>query len=275
MGRYKSAEEVLNNFRSLILHLHQIVNGGEINNDALERDIELAIGPGQISATMLGRYLNTTGKGEYLKREVRPTTYLSLARYLRIKEGVKWGRSDQDALTAVYDWVAYGPGGAPAGAPADRHKNRPTAEQILAATSKTIEGLKRELPGLTNSELLQIAETCLSTVIDRGDDAPAPVPEPVPVPICEDSKPLPLLILIELGRTRPTTESERGEVVNLLASKTRIDPPRCREIICGDTPTADEIKLLAPIVKRSVQSLTEFVAATASLASNHENVPRR
>jgi hypothetical protein len=267
MGRYESPPEILENFRNLIRHLHEVVLGtpDETNADAVERDIAFYIGPGKVSATMLGRYLNTTGKGEYLKREVRPSTYLAIAQYIQQKtKAPRWGTTDQDALTAVYDWVVYGPNGAPENAPANRHSNRKPAAQILVEASKTIEALAEQVLNMSNSELLQGIALFTDTLIQRGENKDEPDPAMAPQSPCEDDKPLPTLILIELGRSRPTTEAERGEAVADLAQRTRIEPERCRDILCGQEVSADELALLAPVVRRSQGDLMNFALAVGA-----------
>lgn len=265
--RYSASPEYLENFSTLIRHIYRVALGSdEINSDAVEREIAAVVGRGKISATMLGRYI----RGE-TKSELKPKTHLNFARFLQARDSnPRWGRDDQDALTALYDWLEYGPDGAPPNAPADRHKGRPTAEKIKAANSKILKSLSDAMPDMSTLEMLAAIEEMVEAIRYRLEDGGLESDSAPPAEsICEDTKPLPTLLLVNMGLPRPVTD----EAVNKLSQLTKLDEGRCKAILCGQMPTDDEVPNLAIAAKMPAPDLAQYIRISNALSlGNHESV---
>lgn len=230
----------LDNFFRLIDHVYDVAlgPGTRRNSQAVERELAAVIGPGEITATMLGRYLK-----KQLTSEAEPKTHLGLAQFLRAKSAdPRWGKTDQDALTAVYDWLEYGPTGAPPKAPPDRHANRPTAEKIKSDRSTLVRGIEQAIPQMSPLEIVSAIEslsTALRFHLEGGVEADEE-PE-IPAPPCDENNAVTLVLGLKLGLPSPLTT----EAIALVADKAHLDAGRARAILCGAQPTDDEFDLLA------------------------------
>lgn len=242
----------LQNFQLLARYVKDVALKGSPRTSkaaAVDR-IGALIGHGRINQSMFGRYLNGVQKGE-----VQPSTYLSFAEFLNKAEPARWGPTVEDALTLIYDWLMYGPDGAPSNAPPDRHRGRPNVASIQAGHSVRVQGLTQDIPEMTLPEILEAMESlvvALRVRIDDLDECPVLAPEPP----CNDDNPLASLIYVSLQRSRPTSSGERQEAVEDLAQRSGLAPQRCRDILCGDTPSPDEVDALALVVGMKPEHLS-------------------
>jgi hypothetical protein len=212
------------------------------SNAVAVKRIGALIGEGRINESMFGRYLKGDQKGE-----VQPSTYLSFAEFLNKVQPARWGPTVDDALSLIYDWIIYGPDGAPSNAPADRHRGRPNAASIAAGNSVRVQGLTQAIPDMSLPEILEAMESLMVALrvrIEDADDCPVLPTEPP----CNDDNPLASLIYNSLDRSRPESTAERQEAVESLAQRSGLAPGRCRAILCGDMPSQPEIDALAPVV---------------------------
>lgn len=256
MGKDKDLVRRLENFCLLSRHLREVALRGSSrdSNAAAVARVAALIGEGRINASMFGRYLEGGQKAE-----VQPSTYLSFAEFFLKAEAQTWGPTLDDALTRVYDWVVYGPDGAPDNAPADRHRGRPSVASIQAGKSPRIAGLSQDIPDMTLPEIVEAMESLIVALrwrLEGSDDAaPAMAAEPP----CNDDNPLASLIYVSMRYSRPCTEGERQEIVAELSEQSQIPSGRCRAILCGDSPTQAEIDALAGVVGMKAEHLSMVI----------------
>ena len=234
----------LGNFQLLARYVKDVALKGlpRSSNAAAVDRIGSLIGHGRINQSMFGRYLNGVQKGE-----VQPSTYLSFAEFLNKVQPARWGPTVDDALTLIYDWLLYGPDGAPSNAPPDRHRGRPTAASIAAGNSVRVQGLTQAIPDMSLAEILEAMESLMVALrvrIEDADECPVLPTEPP----CNDDNPLSSLIYNSLDRSRPESTAERQEAVEALAQRSGLAPNRCRAVLCGEMPSSSEIDALAPVV---------------------------
>lgn len=256
-GKDKDLARRLENFRELARYVREVaLRDSPRDSDAAVVDrITSLIGKSRINTSMFGRYI----KGEQ-SAEVQPKTYLSFAEFLMKAEPRKWGPTLDDALTQVYDWVVYGPEGAPPDAPEYRHRGRPGVAQIQAGNSPQTQRLAQDAPDMSVAEILDGIETLVSAlrwrIQDLGEDTdslPTALAPPLP---CNDDNPLSSLLYASLQRPRPTNEADRKEAVAELSKRSGLSHGRCRAILCGDHPSQSEVDALAGVVNMPPEHLS-------------------
>jgi hypothetical protein len=238
--------------------------------EALGKDFELVLGKGTINPSQLGRYKNKVQSSESL-----PRTHLSFAKYLHIKtsdslnrEFPRWGNDFEEALTLVYDWLAYGPDGPGENPRPDRHRHRPTVEQIEAKQSDKVDSVTAMAPAMNTFELLESMEALLGQLSYRLNSAadPAPVAAPTPETVCEDDKPIPNLIYrAGLLQARPETKAGREAAIHQLADKTGLSLDRARAVLCGQPIESDEIGPLSELVLMSAEAFTDIASTMGAI----------
>jgi hypothetical protein len=261
--------------KALLREVQRELSGGGrlISQDAVwaaYRDLLAQRGRGDICAAK-ATFAPWIGGGETaIKGPVTARSELSLAIFIQsvlAKKDPRWAHDPNDldaSLNTLRDLLRIGPDAEPDPA---RWRAEDNAAKILAEASPKVADLARLVGTLGLLETIE----AIQVVLDHqrsltAAEIAAEVAEPEEPP-CNPDNAVWVAISALLGLDGGITP----EVVAQVATTTRLEPARTRDILCGETPTADEIEHLSQVAGIGAKRFGYFLrVAEAELMARAE-----